>query len=96
MPAIWVIDSHQVNLVTSTGDSVLDSNNQPIDYVGDYSNIKVNENGTLEISYRNPAKQPTQVQLSIAEISRPNLLEKVGGNRYQLPGTEAQQVTNGT
>jgi flagellar basal-body rod protein FlgG len=90
------LNSNQVNLMTSTGESVLDTNNQPISFDGDYSNIKVDENGTLEISYRNPAKQPTQIQLSIAEISRPNLLEKVGGNLYQLPGTEAQQVANGT
>ena len=90
------LNSNQVNLVTSNGDSVLDSNNQPIAFGGDYSSIKVSENGTLEISYRNPAKQPTQIELSIADINRPNLLEKVGGNRYQLPGTEAQQVANGT
>ncbi|EPD49605.1 flagellar hook-basal body protein [Paenisporosarcina sp. HGH0030] len=91
-----VLNSNQVNLVTSSGDSVLDSNNRPIVFDGDYNNIKVTENGTLELSYRNPSKQPTQIQLSIAQINRPNLLEKIGANRYQLPGTEANQVANGT
>lgn len=91
-----ILNSNRVNLVTSFGDSVLDSNNQPISFDGDYNNIKVNENGTLEVSYRDPSKQPTQIQLSIADINRPNLLEKIGANRYQLPGTEANQVANGT
>ncbi|MGB5944790.1 flagellar hook-basal body protein [Paenisporosarcina sp.] len=91
-----ILNSNQVNLVTSSGDSVLDSNNRPISFDGDYDTIKVNENGALEISYKDSAKQPTQIQLSIADINRPNLLEKIGANRYQLPGTEAEQVANGT
>ncbi|WKA53919.1 flagellar hook-basal body protein [Planococcus shixiaomingii] len=87
--------TNQVSLVTANGDAVLDSNNQPIRFDGDYKEIKATENGTLQITYQNPAKQPTQIQLSIADINRPNLLEKVGGNRYQLPGTEAQQIASG-
>ena len=42
------------------------------------------------------SRQPTQFQLSIADINKPNLLEKVGANRFQLPGTEAEQIANGT
>ena len=91
-----VLNSNQVNLVTSSGDSVLDRNNRPIAFDGDYNNIKVTENGTLEVTYRDSSKQPTQIQLSIAQINRPNLLEKIGANRFQLPGTEADQVANGT
>ncbi|MCZ8536918.1 flagellar hook-basal body protein [Paenisporosarcina quisquiliarum] len=91
-----VLNSNQVNLVTSSGDSVLDRNNRPIAFDGDYNNIKVTENGTLEVTYRDSSKQPTQIQLSIAQINRPNLLEKIGANRFQLPGTEAEQVANGT
>lgn len=89
-------NSNQVNLVTSSGDSVLGSNNQPISFDSDYDNIKISNNGTLEVSYKDPAKQPTQYQLSIAEINRPNLLEKIGANRYRLPGTEAEQLANDT
>lgn len=91
-----VLNSNQVNLVTSSGDSVLDRNNRPIAFDGDYNNIKVTENGTLEVTYRDSSKQPTQIQLSIAQINRPNLLEKIGANLFQLPGTEADQVANGT
>jgi len=91
-----ILNSNQVSLVTSNGDSVLNSNNQPITFDGDYSNIKVSENGTLEVSYKDTAKQPTEIQLSIAEVSRPNLLEKIGANRYQLQGTEAENIANGT
>lgn len=91
-----VLNSNRVNLVTANGDAVLDINNNPISFDSDYSGIKVSENGTLEISYKSPGKPADQIQLSIADISRPNLLEKAGSNRYQLPGTEGDQIGNGT
>lgn len=90
-----VLNSTQVNLVTSSGDAVLDSNNNPISFDGNYDSIKANQNGTLEITYKNTAQPPTQIQLSVANINQPNLLEKIGANRYQLPGTEAEQLANG-
>lgn len=91
-----VLNSNQVNLVTSSGDSVLGSDNVPIVFDGDYDTININKNGTIEVSYKDQTKLPTEFQLSIAEITRPNMLEKLGDNRYRLPGTEAQQVANGT
>lgn len=91
-----VLNSNQVNLVTSNGDAVLDSNNNPISFDNDFASIKADQNGTLQVTYKDAGKQPTQIQLGIADINRPNLLEKVGGNRYQLPGTEAEQIANGT
>lgn len=91
-----VLNSNQVNLVTSNGDAVLDSNNNPISFGNDFASIKADQNGTLQVTYKDAGKQPTQIQLSIADINRPNLLEKVGGNRYQLPGTEAEGIANGT
>lgn len=90
-----VLNSDQVNLVTANGDAVLDINNNPISFGSDYAEVKANQNGTLQIVYKDPGKPPTEIQLSIADINRPNLLEKIGGNRYQLPGTEAQQAANG-
>ena len=89
-------NGNQVNLVTANGDAVLGSNNTPITFDGDYENIAVNANGTMEVSYKDAAKQPDNFQLSVAQISRPDLLQKTGGNLYQLPGTEAAQVANGT
>ncbi len=91
-----VLNSNRLNLVTSNGDAVLDINNNPISFDADYSSIKVSPNGTMEISYKTPGKQADAIQLSIADIARTNLLEKVGGNRYQLPGTEGEQIANGT
>jgi len=91
-----VLNSNQVNLVTSSGDAVLDSNNQPIAFDGDYETITVNENGTVEIAFRDSTKPPAGFQFSIAEINRPNALEQLGANRYQLPGTEEEQIANGT
>ncbi len=91
-----VLNSNRLNLVTANGDAVLDINNNPISFDANYSSIKVSPNGTMVISYKTPGKQADAIQLSIADIARTNLLEKVGGNRYQLPGTEGEQIANGT
>lgn len=91
-----VPNSNQVALVTSSGDAVLDTNSNPITFDRDYDTIKTNENGAIEVSYKDATKQPARLQLSLADISRPNLLAKAGENRYQLPGTEAEQAANGT
>lgn len=87
---------NQLNLVTSGGEAVLGANNQPITIDSDYDKITVNENGTLEVTYKTAGKPADTYQLSIAEINRPDLLQKTGGNLYELPGTEAEQVANGT
>ena len=47
-----ILNSNQVNLVTSSGDSVLDINNVPIAFDADYDAIKVDENGMVEVSYK--------------------------------------------
>ncbi|EIM08477.1 flagellar hook-basal body protein [Planococcus antarcticus DSM 14505] len=90
-----VPNSNQVSLVTANGDAVLAANNQPIVFDADYKDIQLNGNGTLEISYQDPTKQPTEIQLGIAQINRTDSLEKIGGNRFQLTGTEAEQLANG-
>lgn len=87
---------NQLNLVTSGGEAVLGANNQPISFDNDYDTITVNKNGTLEVTYKTAGKPADAFQLSIAEINRPDLLQKTGGNLYELPGTEAEQVANGT
>lgn len=90
-----VPNSNQVSLVTANGDAVLGANNQPIVFDNDYENIQLNGSGALEISYRDPNKQPAEIQLGIAQIDRPDSLEKIGGNRFRLTGTEAEQLANG-
>lgn len=87
---------NQLNLLTANGEAVLGANNQPISFDNDYDTVTVNENGTLEVTYKTAGKPADTFQLSIAEITRPDLLQKTGGNLYELPGTEAQQVANGT
>ncbi|MFD1032803.1 flagellar hook-basal body protein [Metaplanococcus flavidus] len=87
---------NQLNLVTDNGESILGANNQPITFDNDYDTITVNENGTLEVTYKTAGKPADAFQLSIAEINRPDLLQKTGSNLYELPGTEAEQVANGT
>lgn len=90
-----VPNSNQMSLVTANGDSVMDANNQPIVFDADYENIQLAGNGTLEISYKDATKQPTEIQMGIAQINRQNSLQKIGENRFRFTGTEAEQLANG-
>ncbi|WP_394121074.1 flagellar hook-basal body protein [Planococcus donghaensis] len=90
-----VLNSNQMSLVTANGDAVLGADNQPIVFDNDYDSIQLTGNGTLEISYKDPNKQATEIPLGIAQVNRPNSLEKIGGNLFRLTGTEAQQLANG-
>lgn len=88
-------NSTQMSLVTASGDAVLSANNQPIVFDADYDKIQLDENGSLQISYRDATKPPTKVQLGIAQINRQNSLEKVGDNRFRLIGTQVEQLASG-
>jgi len=90
-----VLNSNQVSLVTANGEAVLGADNQPIVFDNDYDSIQLTGSGTLEISYKDPGKPVTEIPLGIAQINRPNSLEKVGGNLFRLTGTEAEQLANG-
>ena len=91
-----VLNSNQMNLVTSTGENVLDINNQPISFDADYKALTMSADGTLAVTYKDTAKEPEFFQLSIANITRPNLLEKSGFNKFTLEGAEADHIANGT
>lgn len=90
-----VPNSNQMSLVTANGDAVLGADSQPIVFDNDYDSFQLTGNGTLEISYKDPAKQATEIPLGIAQVNRPNSLEKIGGNLFRLTGTEAEQLANG-
>lgn len=90
-----VLNSNQVSLVTANGEAVMGANNQPIVFDNDYDTLQLNGNGTLEVSFKDPNKQPAEIQMGIAQINRPDSLEKIGGNRFRLTGTEAEQLANG-
>lgn len=90
-----ILNSNQVSLVTANGEAVLGANNQPIVFDADYGTLQLNESGALEVSYKDTNKEPTEIQMGIAQINRPNALEKIGGNLYRLPGTEAEQIADG-
>ncbi|AIY04086.1 flagellar hook-basal body protein [Planococcus sp. PAMC 21323] len=90
-----ILNSPQVSLVTANGDAVLGANNQPIVFDADFDNIHLNGRGALEISYKDPDKQPTEIQMGLAQINRQSSLAKVGENKFRLTGTEAEQIANG-
>ncbi|WP_053360843.1 flagellar hook-basal body protein [Bacillus sp. FJAT-27251] len=91
-----VLNSGQVRLTTSSGNSVLGNNNLPIIFDGDYDTIKADANGTIQVTFKDSAKPAAEFQLSVARVNRPGILEKTGSNLFQLPGDEAEQIASGT
>ncbi|MCD8510249.1 MAG: flagellar hook-basal body protein [Bacillus sp. (in: Bacteria)] len=88
-------DPSQLYLVTTSGQYVLDSNGQPIVIDDDFSDVTMGGDGSVIVTYKDPAKASTEFQFSIAEITRTDLLERAGSNLYTLSGDEAVHITNG-
>ncbi|SES10755.1 flagellar basal-body rod protein FlgG [Gracilibacillus ureilyticus] len=71
----------QLMLVTSDGNPVI-GNNGPIMIAEGMEDLKINENGDIEVT-RNGVQQ-VEGQLSIVEAIRPRLLEATGSNNFRL------------
>lgn len=62
------------SLVNSDGYSVVNSQGQPITFNRDVSDITVTPDGTMNVTFAGGGRQ--DVQLGIAQVSRPNLLKQ--------------------
>lgn len=89
-------DPGQLNLVTSSGRFVLDSNDRPIVMDDDVASVTMGGDGRVIVTYKDPTKAPTEFQFSIAEITRPDLLERAGGNLFTLSGDEVEHISDGS
>jgi flagellar basal-body rod protein FlgG len=77
-----------LNLVTASGQFVLDENGNRIRIPGDYAEIHVDPTG--EVSYETRGGQNVTVgRLGIVQILRPQLLEAQGDNVFVLPDLQA-------
>jgi flagellar basal-body rod protein FlgG len=78
-------DDDEVRLVTSQGLQVLDVDNSPITFEGNFKNIEISPEGTIRVHYAEDPNDPEEIQLSLAQIHRPDLLEAMGENQFRLP-----------
>ncbi|MBD3110207.1 flagellar hook-basal body protein [Bacillus sp. AGMB 02131] len=75
-------DANQLELVTSSGNRILDQWNNPISITGDIDSITISENGTL-VATKNDGQQQT-IELGVISVQNPQYLENKGGNLYGL------------
>jgi flagellar basal-body rod protein FlgG len=78
-------DDDEVRLVTSQGLPVLDADNAPIVFEGNFNNIEISSEGTIRVHYVDDTNNPVEFQLGLAQIHRPDLLEAMGENQFRLP-----------
>ncbi|HZG59495.1 MAG TPA: flagellar hook-basal body protein [Anoxybacillus sp.] len=88
---------NQLMLVTSEGDPVLNSNNEPILINDNFKEIQISQTGTITVIAENGNVAQT-VDLGVTTIQRPQLLESLGENKYRLPDfvNEADVAVNMT
>jgi flagellar basal-body rod protein FlgG len=76
-------NSNMLELVTSSGHSVVDPNGQKILVPADYKQVTFRPDGSIFVTDKNGIT--TQNQLSIFHFDKPQLLESKGDNTYDLP-----------
>lgn len=75
--------TNRVALVSSNGDAVLDQDGDPILFVDGFKEIQITANG--ELSVIPVAGAPQLFNLSVVEITKPQLLQAAGQNQFALP-----------
>ena len=75
-------DANRLELVTSSGNRILDQWNNPISITRDIAGITISENGTL-VATMNDGQQQT-IELGVISVQNPQYLENKGGNLYGL------------
>ncbi|BAB07456.1 flagellar hook-basal body protein [Halalkalibacterium halodurans] len=77
-----------LQLVTQNGDYLLDSAGNRINIPATFEEITLTDQGTLQVTMPNGANVQA-AQLQLIQVMKPQLLEAVGGNMFQLPDLAA-------
>ncbi|MGN1387202.1 MAG: flagellar hook-basal body protein [Bacillus sp. (in: firmicutes)] len=81
---------NQLDLVTASGNRVLDQWNEPISVSGDVSSIAISEIGTLLATTSDGQEQT--FELGVISVQNPQYLENKGGNLFGLTNEAAAGV----
>jgi flagellar basal-body rod protein FlgG len=81
-------------LVTAQGQPVLDEFDFPIVFDANFQNIEISSEGTIRVQYADDPNNPEEIQLSLARIHRPDLLEAMGENSFRLPTEITDDLEN--
>jgi flagellar basal-body rod protein FlgG len=82
------VNEDQVILVNGQGDPVLDENDNPIVFDGDFRDIRLQDSGVLSVTYDDGSVR--EIPLGIVEVHKPQLLQQIGDNLLSLPENFAE------
>lgn len=77
------LNNGTVALVTGDGYSVTDANGNPIVLGDDVQSINISQDGTLNVNYT--SGDTAAIELGVTQISKPQLMENIGGTNIALP-----------
>lgn len=83
------VSENETVLVNSTGNPILDENNNPITFTGDVKNYKITANGQI-IAEKADGTQQT-ANLGVIQINKPQFFEQKGNNLLGLAANFAGQ-----
>lgn len=85
------LSDNETMLVTSSGNPVLDENNDPVIIAGQAVDYTITETGTLVVNMADGSQQ--SVNLGVSQVNNPQFLEQKGDNLLGLPADmEANSV----
>jgi flagellar basal-body rod protein FlgG len=87
--SLSVLESGAVQLVTSEGYPVV-SETGPVIFNEGYNGFTISDNGQLTVDY--PDGTSDVFNLSVVEITRPQLLQSAGNNVYSLPNLQGLNI----
>ena len=82
-------NDNEVFLVTGAGNFVMSEAGTPISIPANFESINIEENGNVNVRINDVANTEVAVgQLQLVEVTKPQLLQSVGGNLLSFPNLE--------
>lgn len=71
------------NLVDESGNYVLDANGEPIQFKGELEDIRMDNNGVMQVAYADGSKE--RIAFGVTKVNRPEILSHLSGTYFTLP-----------
>lgn len=76
-------DDGTSNLVDESGNYVLDADGEPIQFKGDLKDIRMDNNGVMQVAYTDGSTE--RIAFSVTKVNRPEILSHLSGTYFTLP-----------
>lgn len=71
------------NLVDESGNYVLDADGEPIQFKGDLKDIRMDNNGVMQVAYTDGSTE--RIAFGVTKVNRPEILSHLSGTYFTLP-----------